>query len=237
MEQLKVKIDDINLEAVPEDKSKQISLNLSGLRNPVKLRKNKNGSFDIIDGRRRIDSLAYLEIKEIDAFVYELDEISDEQMNVDGLISNSGKPNFANEATLISKLIGQFGYTIKNIADLTGFTIQTIYNRLALIEKLTPKYFTALERGDIVLNTAKELIKIDKPTQEVLFDNNLLGVREIKEAVKEIKVKKLPSLPILPSTLGAGYFIEYENLQKLKDGQEIEIKIGAEVLKIKLVIK
>ncbi len=197
----KVSISEILVETAPESELQQESLGLQGQIEPIRLveidpQENDGFLFRVIDGRRRLVDIIKLGKLTVEALVYAQDSLGEEDIRVQALTLNSGKPNFMDEADHVSYLITECGYTVEDIAVAVNTSQSTILNRLDLKSKLYTPFQENLRSGTIRVSAAYELVKISKVEQKGIFDSGEKGVKKITGRVKKLRDAKNKPLSI-----------------------------------------
>ena len=233
-----VEIAKIFIMEAPTSTLQQESLNLQGQLQPIRLvvvppSDNAGYGYQIVDGRRRLVDLKAIGQTTVEALVYDEGSLSDEELHIQALTLNSGRPNFMDEADHVYFLMTECGYTVEHISTATNLSNSTILNRLDLRNKLLPEYQECLRSGEVKVSAAYELVKLDKTEQKVLFDSDVKGVKKVTTMVKELRDAKnkpiniddpLGDLPhsaeegmtdIPLSVGGAGLFLPYTEIMSL----------------------
>lgn len=166
---------------------------------PVKVRPAKDGFYELIWGRRRLEAAMLAGLNEISAIIEEID--NDEEVLIQSTIENILRKdkNPVEEAELFEFWKAKFGRTYEEIARLIGVTPSYIYNRVQLLS-LSPDIIRALQTGSIDTSRfgllhARVLLKVrDRVIQKKLFQEAVeesLTVRELKRrvdaAIKTVK--------------------------------------------------
>jgi ParB family chromosome partitioning protein len=102
---------------------------------PVKVRPAKDGFYELIWGRRRLEAAMLAGLNEISAIIEEID--NDEEVLIQSTIENILRKdrNPVEEAELSEFWKAKFGKTYEEIARLIGVTPSYIYNRVQLLSQ------------------------------------------------------------------------------------------------------
>jgi ParB family chromosome partitioning protein len=167
----------------------QLSLQASGLLQPVAVRPRKDGRFELIAGERRFRAATRLGWSTIPAYVR---EVTDEQMLSLALVENLQREdlNPIEEAEGYRQLISDFGLAHQQVAQAVGKDRSTITNALRLLA--LPEDVQRLVRdGSLTLGHARALLgapsgtSITELAQRVVTQR--LSVREVERLVQETK--------------------------------------------------
>lgn len=239
----KIKIKDINIEVAPSNEMQQASLiETTQNENPIQLRLNGNGKYDIIDGRRRVVDLIAIGKDTVWAIIK---EVSDAELAMQAIILNSGTANYMDEADHIYTLIQKHGMSIEAIAKKGNVTTQTIYDRLRLKEKLIPEIQEHLRAGTIKYSVALELthLPISKQAEaSTILDSGeklkLKDVKEVKRLYQAENTYESLQIPLIPEeqgpTFSPGLFLDSEQVKVLLAGQSLEVEYQGRNLTLKV---
>ena len=182
----------------------QLSLQASGLLQPIAVRPRKDGKFELIAGERRFRAATRLGWSTIPAIVK---DVSDEQLLSLALVENLQREdlNPIEEAEGYRQLINDFGLAHQQVAQAVGKDRSTITNALRLLA--LPEDVQRLVRdGSLTLGHARALLGVPPGTpltelaQKVIAQR--LSVREVERLVQEAKpAVKRSRDPESPSTV------------------------------------
>jgi ParB family chromosome partitioning protein len=167
----------------------QLSMQSSGLLQPVTVRPRNDGRFELIAGERRFRAARQLGWTTIPAFVR---EVSNEQMLSLALVENLQREdlNPMEEAQGYRQLINEFGLAHHQVAQAVGKDRSTVTNALRLLA--LPEDVQRLVRdGALTLGHARALLGM--PSGESLTDlanrvvTHRLSVREVERLVQGTK--------------------------------------------------
>jgi ParB family chromosome partitioning protein len=167
----------------------QLSMQASGLLQPIAVRPRKDGHYELIAGERRFRAAGRLGWTTIPAFVR---EVSDEQLLSLALVENLQREdlNPIEEAEGYRQLINDFGLAHQQVAQAVGKDRSTITNALRLLA--LPEDVQRLVRdGSLTLGHARAMLGVPPGTsltelaQKVISQR--LSVREVERLVQEAK--------------------------------------------------
>jgi ParB family chromosome partitioning protein len=167
----------------------QLSMQASGLLQPVAVRPRKDGRFELIAGERRFRAASRLGWTAIPAYVR---DVSDEQLLSLALVENLQREdlNPIEEAEGYRQLINDFGLAHQQVAQAVGKERSTVTNALRLLA--LPEDVQRLVRdGALTLGHARALLGVPSGTsltelaQRVVAQR--LSVREVERLVQEAK--------------------------------------------------
>ncbi|WP_411201671.1 ParB N-terminal domain-containing protein [Kosakonia cowanii] len=165
------------------------SIDSSGIRKPVTVRKIKDSKFDyaLICGQGRLESISNLKEEFIPAFVLDVDENTAHIMS---LAENMARvlPRAGQQYLRIKEMKEQ-GLTNKEISVSTGLSVNWITSLTMLIDKGENKLLSAVESGKIPISLAVEIARVDyKDGQEVFikaFDEGKIKHKDVGK-IREI---------------------------------------------------
>ena len=167
----------------------QLSMQSSGLLQPVAVRPRKDGRFELIAGERRFRAASRLGWSTIPAYVR---DVSDEQLLSLTLVENLQREdrNPMEEAEGYRQLINYFGLAHQQVAQAVGKDRSTVTNALRLLA--LPEDVQRLVRdGSLTLGHARALLgvppgmSLTELAQRVVTQH--LSVREVERLVQEAK--------------------------------------------------
>lgn len=132
----------------------------------VKVRtiKDKRYTYELINGRRRVETLREAEVETVRGIVVE--DVDDATLHLGALIGNGGTPNAADEANHCVYLRDEEKMTPEEIAHKTGIRLSLVKNRLRLKDRLAKKVFDMLLSGEITYTTAYEFTRISNKEKQ-----------------------------------------------------------------------
>ena len=167
----------------------QLSLQASGLLQPIAVRPRKDGRFELIAGERRFRAATRLGWTTIPAVVR---DVSDEQLLSLALVENLQREdlNPIEEAEGYRQLINEFGLSHQQVAQAVGKDRSTVTNALRLLS-LPEEVQRFVRDGSLTLGHARALLGVPPGTS--LSDlarkvvSQRLSVREVERLVQEAK--------------------------------------------------
>jgi ParB family chromosome partitioning protein len=168
------------------------SIRENGLIQPITVRRTKSGDFELVSGERRWRAVKELGIREIPAYVLQVD--SDEKMLEMALTENLQREdlNPIEIALGYQRLIDECELTQEKVADKVGKDRTTVANFLRLL-KLPAPIQKALVSGDITAGHARALLSIENPDEQFHLFNKIahdnLSVRQVEKEVQRLQRK------------------------------------------------
>jgi ParB-like protein len=161
------------------------SIEKVGLINPITVRKGKDAAFPytIIAGRRRIEAAILLDWTEIDAVVYEADEVADDSYFTHvALAENVNRLDLhpLDEGAQYARLLKE-SYSLEDLAAYFDRSISHIYQRMKLVD-LIEEVQQLFRDGKIKISTAAKIASLPKKVQKEIY----LGLRLGDDSEKTI---------------------------------------------------
>ena len=167
----------------------QLSLQSSGLLQPISVRPRSDGKFELIAGERRFRAASRLGWSTIPAVIR---EVSDEQLLSFALVENLQRAdlNPIEEAEGYRQLINDFGLAHQQVAQAVGKDRSTITNALRLLS--LPEDVQRLVRdGSLTLGHARAMLGVPSGTSLAELAQRIisqrLSVREVERLVQEAR--------------------------------------------------
>jgi ParB family chromosome partitioning protein len=167
----------------------QLSLQTSGLLQPIAVRPRKDGKFELIAGERRFRAASRLGWTAIPAVVR---DVSDEQLLSLALVENLQREdlNPIEEAEGYRQLINEFGLAHQQVAQAVGKDRSTVTNALRLLA--LPDDVQGLVRdGSLTLGHARAMLGVPSGTSLSDLARRVvaqrMSVREVERLVQEAK--------------------------------------------------
>lgn len=163
-----------------------------GVLQPIIVKKNKNGTYFLIAGERRLRAAKLAGLTRIPAIIKEFDE---KDTALIAVIENVQRENlsYIEEAYAYKKLIEDFGLTQGELSDRIGKRQSTISNKLRILtlpqdiqEKLAAAKLTE-RHARALLRVSDEGVR-DKVLQRVI--NNNLNVKQTEKLIDEFLLKE-----------------------------------------------
>lgn len=192
--QPRISFDEVQISELAE------SINENGLIQPVIVRKTTAG-YELVAGERRLRATKSLKIEKIEAIVENYDEVTSARLSI---IENIQRENLTpiEEANAYEKLITEYGYTQRILAEKLGKSQSTIANKLRLLN-LNEIVKTAILNKEITERHGRALLKIDTEKQELILnkikeDNlNVAQAEQLIERQIEPKIRKNKVKPVI----------------------------------------
>jgi ParB family transcriptional regulator, chromosome partitioning protein len=160
----------------------EASIKANGLLQPIVVRAQGEGKWELVAGERRLRAVSRLGWSEIPAVVREFD---DRAMLTLALVENLQRAdlNPLEEAEGYQRLIDEFGLTQQQVADAVGKDRTSITNLLRVLS-LQPAVKQLVERGHISAGHARALLPIKDERLQLELANEIvarqLSVREVE---------------------------------------------------------
>jgi ParB family chromosome partitioning protein len=175
----------------PEDLSElEASLRVSGLLQPITVRKLGSDSYELIVGERRLRAAAKIGWTEIPAVVKESKDVDERTLLTCALVENLQRAdlNPLEEAHGYKRLTDEFGLTQQQVADAVGKDRSTIANFLRVLSLPAPVR-QMLSEGLLTLGHARALLALLDDRRRLELANDIvakqLSVREVERRVRE----------------------------------------------------
>lgn len=172
----------------PELVELEASIRSSGLLQPITVRSQPGGGWELVAGERRLRAAGRLGWTEIPALVRNFD---DQAMLTLALVENLQRAdlNPLEEAEGYQRLINEFGFTQQQVADAVGKDRTSITNLIRVLS-LPAAVRVMVERGHITAGHARALLPIKDERRQLELANEIvarhLSVRESEARAREI---------------------------------------------------
>ena len=170
-----------DLDAGTEDAGTQDladSIRENGLLNPITVRRNADGAFDVIAGQRRLLACRELGWRTISAIVR--DDMDDEDARVASLVENvhRAEMNPLDKAQAYQAILDHYG-NVDDVSQRAGVTVQTVRKYLQLL-KLVPSIRVGIgtRQGPAGISTMARLAQTFLPEQQEEALNLIDGFRQ-----------------------------------------------------------
>lgn len=166
----------------------EASIKASGLLQPIVVRAQPGGGWELVAGERRLRAATRLGWTEIPAVIREFD---DRAMLTLALVENLQRAdlNALEEAEGYQRLIDEFGLTQQQVADAVGKDRTTITNLLRVLT-LQVAIRVMVEQGHMSAGHARALLPIKNQKQQLQLANEILArqlsVREVEARAREL---------------------------------------------------
>lgn len=179
-----------------------LSIKEKGFIQPVVVRKIDGLKFEIVAGERRFRAARSLGLKEIPVIIKELDE---KEAFILAIVENIQREdlNPLEEAQSFKRLMGEFGFSLEDIARFVSKDKTTIANSLRLLN-LPEEIKSALSKGVISRSQARAILGAEKfRDQQRIFHQILkegLSVRDIEKKARAVSGKRKEADPFVLET-------------------------------------
>lgn len=174
-----------------------ISINELGIIQPITVRKNSSGSYTIISGERRYRAAKLAGLKGIPAYI----RIADDQRMLEmALVENIQREELDPVEIALSyqRLIEECNLTQESMSDRVGKKRSTITNYLRLL-RLQPIIQAGLRDKMIGMGHARAIVNIEDEDEQLNLYQEIiekdLSVRQVEEAVRKLKDKRVGTTP------------------------------------------
>jgi ParB family chromosome partitioning protein len=168
----------------------EASLRVSGLLQPITVRKLASDSYELVVGERRLRAATKIGWTDIPAVVKESNELDDRALLTLALVENLQRAdlNPLEEAQGYKRLTDEFGLTQQQVADAVGKDRSTIANLLRVLSLPAPVR-QMLSDGLLTLGHARALLALLDDRRMLDLANDVvakqLSVREVERRVRE----------------------------------------------------
>ena len=196
-----------------------------GIVQPITVRQFQDG-FQLIAGERRFRCVHDLGIKEIPAFILEVD--SDEEMMELSIIENIHREdlNPIDIANGYKRLIEDGNLTQEQVAKKVGKDRATVANFLRLL-KLPSQIQQSAQNGELTMGHARALLTLKRNEDQVALWKKIvksqLSVRQVEKAVRDLS-KNDKKQNVQKTTARSAFFSDAENRLRLKLATKVQIK-------------
>lgn len=177
-----------------------MSIRELGIIQPLSLRLNADGRYQIIAGERRWRAAAMAGLQTVPAYVR---TASDSEVTEMALIENIQREdlNAIEVALAFKKLIDSYSLTQERLSERLGKKRATIANHLRLL-KLPAEIQIGLRDRKLDMGHARALLSVANPKQQLKLYNLIikegLSVRRVEELAREISASGEPSSTLTP---------------------------------------
>jgi ParB family chromosome partitioning protein len=168
----------------------EASLRVTGLLQPITVRKLGSDSYELVVGERRLRAATKIGWTEIPAVVKESREVDERTLLTLALVENLQRTdlNPLEEAQGYKRLTDEFGLTQQQVADAVGKDRSTIANFLRVLS-LPAQVRQMLSEGLLTLGHARALLALADEQRMLELANEIvarqLSVREVERRVRE----------------------------------------------------
>ena len=163
------------------------SISVSGIIQPLTVRKGENGKYILISGERRLRAAKIAGLRRIPCVLHRTDETTSALY---ALTENMQRAdlNFFEEAEAIQRLITDFGLTQSEVAVRLGMETSTISNKLRIL-KLSPEIQNRLSAANLTERHARALLRLPAEKRDTVLDKIIaegLGLYQTEELLNNI---------------------------------------------------
>lgn len=172
----------------------------NGILQPLAVRMNKRGEYELISGERRLKAAKLANMEELPCIIIETDE---KQSAIYALIENIQRQdlNFFEEALAIRNLITNWGITQEEASKRLGKAQSTIANKLRLL-KFTEKQQQRMIEVGLTERHARALLKLNEPQMidKAIYyiEQKNLNVKQTEHYIKTLLEEEKPSRTYIP---------------------------------------
>lgn len=172
--------DDLSIKTLADN------ISANGIIEPLIVRKNPVGSFEVVSGIRRLKAANLIGLRRIPCILITAD---DEKAEIISLSENTQRKylNFFEEAEAISLIKNRFGTDYKTIAEKIGVSYSSLLNRLKLI-KLDSSVKERIISEGLSENHARYISMIDEESQPFFIDKIVSS--SLNESATKLMVQK-----------------------------------------------
>ena len=175
-----------------------VSIRTNGILQPINVRKNSDGSYELISGERRLRAARMVGMSKIPCIVM---DVSDEQSALFAIIENVQRQNldFFEEAVAIERLMTEYGLSQDEIAEKLGKAPSTLSNKLRLL-RLPEEIRDKISYAGLSERHARALLTLpDNNTRKRVLDiviERHLTVAETERLIQDVhRRRKGPRKP------------------------------------------
>ena len=141
------------------------SIKIYGVLQPILVRPQEGGKFEIIAGERRFRAASMLGLSQVPVLIREL---SDKETLEIALIENIQRQNLnpIEEARAYQKLMDAFSLTSQEVAERVGKDRATVSNAVRIL-RLPPSVVAMVESGELSAGHAKAILTVKEPMAQV----------------------------------------------------------------------
>ncbi|MCG2711166.1 MAG: ParB/RepB/Spo0J family partition protein [Candidatus Omnitrophica bacterium] len=204
-----------------EDKLQELvaSIQEKGVVAPVAVRKNDDGSYELIAGERRLRAVNILKHKTIPVLVK---EASDQEMLEISIIENIQREdlNPVEEAQAYENLMRDFHFTQEQVAKSVGKSRATIANMLRLLG-LPKEIKEGLFKEQLTFGHAKAILSVQGVSAQIALCEKIIQ--------KGLSVREAESLAVTSSKAKAKHSNAIKDQHVLKLEEELRNVLGTKV--------
>lgn len=163
------------------------SISVSGIIQPLTVRKGDNGKYILIAGERRLRAARIAGLRRVPCVIHRTDEATSAFYS---LTENMQRSNlgFFEEAMGINRLITNFGFSQSEVAARLGLSASTVSNKLRLL-KLSPEIQERICAASLTERHARALLRLMPEQREDVLDKIIaedLNLSQTEELINGI---------------------------------------------------
>ena len=163
------------------------SISVSGIIQPLTVRKGDDGKYILIAGERRLRAARIAGLRRVPCVIHRTDEATSAFYS---LTENMQRSNlgFFEEAIGINRLITDFGFSQSEVAARLGLSASTVSNKLRLL-KLSPEIQSRICAASLTERHARALLRLMPEQREDVLDKIIaedLNLSQTEELIDDI---------------------------------------------------
>lgn len=209
------------------------SIREQGIIQPLLVRKNIGGGYELIAGERRLKAAKIAGLTHVPVVIK---DVSDAQMLEISLVENIQREdlNPMEESEAYYRLISEFGLTQEQIADRVGKSRPSVANFIRL-RNLPDQIKDAVRNNQLSMGHAKVMLGLENQAQQLevcrLIVSKGLSVRETEALIKRLKTQsRKTGKPVAD----AAYFISLSEELSRRLGTKVQIVRKGEKGKVEI---
>lgn len=189
------------------------SIQLQGLIQPITVRKNEDGTYQLISGERRLRASKLAGLADIPAYIR---TANDQQMLEMALIENIQRENLnAIEVALsFQRMIDEVGLKQEELGDRVSKNRSTVTNYLRLL-KLPPVIQAAIRDGQLSMGHARAIVGLNEVDKQLYVYREIvekgLSVRKTEELTKALQGQALSKKASKPKSNALSF--QYQKIE------------------------
>lgn len=163
------------------------SISVSGIIQPLTVRKGESGKYILISGERRLRAAKIAGLRRVPCVLHRTDETT---AALYSLVENMQRSdlNYFEEAEAIQRLITDFALTQSEVSARLGMANSTVSNKLRLL-KLSPEIKNRLTASNLTERHARALLRLPAEQRDGVLDKIIaegLGLYQAEELINNI---------------------------------------------------
>ena len=199
-----------------------------GLIQPITVRKEPNGYYQIIAGERRWRAARIAGLKEVPVRVLEADD--GRAMEI-ALVENLQREdlNPIEEAAGFRTRMEEYGLTQEEAASRVGKSRSAVANAMRLLA-LSPEVAALVEQGELSAGHARCLVMLKSPQEQLSVAQRVinlgLSVRQTETLVQRMLKSRREEAPVEKKPLGVDYIADLEQNLTRSLGRRVRLHVG-----------